>query len=202
MSEIPTLEEYVFDRVDQSIGIDPSVQAWLEAITSYVDTYVTPHAKEAPASSDGERDLLEWAWSIIANAGSGNWELESKDWQEAAAKWRDEYHSTIAPSGSEVEVPVNSDNAENTTEADRILASEGNWDTKALRLHNYAKHLEIEVESKRASSQTDWEAIADGLASALTGELKRNRTYAEAGECRLASRTALEFYHKAKEAGR
>lgn len=35
--------------------------------------------------------LLEYAWGIIANAGEGNWEKESKTWQEAAAKWRDQY---------------------------------------------------------------------------------------------------------------
>jgi hypothetical protein len=35
-------------------------------------------------------DALEWAWTIIANAGGGDWERESKDWQDAAAKWRDE----------------------------------------------------------------------------------------------------------------
>jgi len=37
-------------------------------------------------------DLLEYAWGIIANAGGGDWTKESKDWQEAAARWRDRYH--------------------------------------------------------------------------------------------------------------
>jgi len=35
--------------------------------------------------------LLELAWGVIANAGGGDWEKESKEWQEAAAKWRDQY---------------------------------------------------------------------------------------------------------------
>jgi len=39
-----------------------------------------------------KNSLLEMAWVIIANAGGGNWKKESKDWQEAAAKWRDDYH--------------------------------------------------------------------------------------------------------------
>jgi hypothetical protein len=40
-------------------------------------------------------ELLEEAWGIIANAGSGDWKKESKDWQEAAATWRDKYHKRI-----------------------------------------------------------------------------------------------------------
>jgi len=39
-----------------------------------------------------EQHLIDWAWSIIANAGGGDWERESADWQEAAAKWRHNYH--------------------------------------------------------------------------------------------------------------
>jgi hypothetical protein len=35
-------------------------------------------------------DRLEYAWAIIANAGGGDWEKESQDWQGAAAKFRDE----------------------------------------------------------------------------------------------------------------
>lgn len=35
---------------------------------------------------------LEAAWGVIANAGGGNWKLEPWEWQEAAARWRDEYH--------------------------------------------------------------------------------------------------------------
>lgn len=34
-------------------------------------------------------EALEIAWGIIANAGNGDWAKETKEWQEAAAKWRD-----------------------------------------------------------------------------------------------------------------
>lgn len=40
-------------------------------------------------------DLSEWAWSIIANANGGDWTKASKEWQEAASKWRDQYHKLI-----------------------------------------------------------------------------------------------------------
>lgn len=44
---------------------------------------------------DEKHDLLYWAWTIIANAGGGDWEKETSDWQEAAAKWRDQFHVYI-----------------------------------------------------------------------------------------------------------
>jgi hypothetical protein len=34
-------------------------------------------------------DCAEYGWTIIANASGGNWTKESKDWKEAAEKWRD-----------------------------------------------------------------------------------------------------------------
>jgi hypothetical protein len=37
-------------------------------------------------------DLLETAWSVIANAGEGDWSRESEEWQRAAATWRGRYH--------------------------------------------------------------------------------------------------------------
>ena len=39
-----------------------------------------------------EANLIEALWGIIANAGGGNWKLETKPWQKAAAKARDRYH--------------------------------------------------------------------------------------------------------------
>jgi hypothetical protein len=37
---------------------------------------------------DKHEKQLELAWGIIANAGGGDWEKESKEWQDAAVKWR------------------------------------------------------------------------------------------------------------------
>lgn len=41
-------------------------------------------------------DLIDWAWTIIANAGGGDWLRESNDWQKAAAGWREAYHKHLA----------------------------------------------------------------------------------------------------------
>jgi hypothetical protein len=40
-------------------------------------------------------DLEEFAWTIIANAGEGDWLRESKAWGEAAVRWRTEYHAKL-----------------------------------------------------------------------------------------------------------
>jgi len=44
-------------------------------------------------------DLLETAWGIIANAG---WDGHDKTpgWQEAAVRWRDDYHRWLAQRAS------------------------------------------------------------------------------------------------------
>jgi len=48
-----------------------------------------------------------WAWGLVANAGGGDWETQTPEWQEAAAAWRDAYHLTLAPAGTvELEPPT------------------------------------------------------------------------------------------------
>jgi hypothetical protein len=47
-----------------------------------------------------DSDLIEAAWGIIANAGGGNWKLETPEWQEAAARWREAYHRMLATSAN------------------------------------------------------------------------------------------------------
>lgn len=56
-----------------------------------------PEDQESDPVNSGKKliDLLEDAWGIIANAGGGNWGLESAEWQEAAARFRAHYHATL-----------------------------------------------------------------------------------------------------------
>jgi hypothetical protein len=44
-------------------------------------------------------DLLVDAWVVIANASFGDWTKESKEWQKAAARWRDDYFAQIGRRG-------------------------------------------------------------------------------------------------------
>jgi hypothetical protein len=41
------------------------------------------------------KELSEMAWGIIANAGEGDWDKESKDWKYCAENWREEYHKLL-----------------------------------------------------------------------------------------------------------
>ena len=41
------------------------------------------------------REAMEAAWGIIANVSGGDWSKQSKEWQDAAARWRDEFLSEI-----------------------------------------------------------------------------------------------------------
>lgn len=52
-------------------------------------------AEARRAAVTPELDLLELAWGVIANAG---WDGSAKTpgWQEAAVRWRDQYHALLA----------------------------------------------------------------------------------------------------------
>lgn len=53
-----------------------------------------------PASTEKElHDALEAAWGIIANAHGGDWLLANGDWQRAAVRWRDNYHTLLPEPG-------------------------------------------------------------------------------------------------------
>lgn len=51
--------------------------------------------EERKTKMSESQDLLESAWGIIANAHEGNWDKATKEWREAAEKWRDKYHNTL-----------------------------------------------------------------------------------------------------------
>lgn len=49
------------------------------------------------------KDLLELAWGIIANAGGGDWDTQTSEWKDAAIRWRDRYHETLKESPNTIE---------------------------------------------------------------------------------------------------
>lgn len=40
-------------------------------------------------------DELMYAWTIIANAGGGDWNKESPDWRKAACRFRENVHKLV-----------------------------------------------------------------------------------------------------------
>lgn len=71
----------------------------VEFAAGYKYGFESAHRAKHPAAPLKEprmgESLLETAWSIIANAGGGNWDTESREWRGAAARWRDSYHEAI-----------------------------------------------------------------------------------------------------------
>ena len=53
------------------------------------------HAQDIDPAEDEKDHLLYWAWTIIANAGEGDWTKESTGWQKAARDWRDRWHRVL-----------------------------------------------------------------------------------------------------------
>jgi hypothetical protein len=40
-------------------------------------------------------DAAEMLWVVLANVSGGDWAQQSPEWQEAAARWRDDYLEAI-----------------------------------------------------------------------------------------------------------
>jgi hypothetical protein len=80
---------------------DESLVRWEEDDTSYDDRFneLEFQVKKYLAVSGPDAgpfiDIMFWAWSLIANAGCGDWEQESEAWRGAALRWRDQFHSLI-----------------------------------------------------------------------------------------------------------
>lgn len=76
-------------------ALQKSAQAWCTPATSF--TIMDSQLAEAFASIlDSEvekmKDVGEFLWIVVANVSGGNWENQTKEWQEAAARARDTYH--------------------------------------------------------------------------------------------------------------
>lgn len=40
-------------------------------------------------------DAAEMLWVVIANVSAGDWKKQNQDWQDAAARWRDNYFKVL-----------------------------------------------------------------------------------------------------------
>lgn len=53
-------------------------------------------ASEAADRIEQLEDAAEMLWVVLTNVSGGDWGKQNQDWQEAAAKWRDNYFSVIS----------------------------------------------------------------------------------------------------------
>lgn len=79
------------DREVEMRGWTPAVDWKVRALTAESALQVARDAlREEQAKRDRVLDALYTAWTIIANAGRGDWHTESPEWEAAATRWRDE----------------------------------------------------------------------------------------------------------------
>jgi len=72
----------------------------MKDILARIDAALASGSEDSPLPE--RYALTEMAWVLIANAWEGDWTKAPQEWQDAAAKWRDEYHSSLRlASGSE-----------------------------------------------------------------------------------------------------
>ena len=45
------------------------------------------------------QDAAEMLWVVLANVSEGDWTKQAAEWQQAAARWRDNYFATVTALG-------------------------------------------------------------------------------------------------------
>lgn len=74
-------KDYILDAGDDRT-MAPEVESLDNALAN-----LAPHpAQQGEAAM--WKDCADYAWTILANAGSGDWSKESPEWQKAVVNWR------------------------------------------------------------------------------------------------------------------
>jgi len=63
---------------------------------------VVEDVADMKAKCDALDKAAEMLWAVLANVSGGDWTKQTQEWQDAAAKWRDNYFATIRTPGAEV----------------------------------------------------------------------------------------------------
>jgi hypothetical protein len=79
---------------DKISRLKADAERWCREHSNLQKELEAAHKRIAALEAERDRldDGIEIAFGIIANAGGGNWTLESVEWQEAAARWRDAFY--------------------------------------------------------------------------------------------------------------
>ena len=67
--------------------------AWLRE--HLVSLIAAAHAEGETRGEEKMARAAEMLWTVVANASRGDWDKQSIEWQEAAARWRDFYFSCL-----------------------------------------------------------------------------------------------------------
>jgi hypothetical protein len=109
-------QKYVFSKCEVLIDGSTMIPKW--AVEQWTRQIETPYDKLTEAEKDSDRrevnryfpilrqeirqakieslNVAEMLWVVLANVSEGDWTKQTKEWQEAAAKWRDNYLNAIS----------------------------------------------------------------------------------------------------------
>ena len=76
------------------------IETWCEhssgkAICGPVLARVREKGEKIEAERNAAMDCMNYAWTIICNVSEGDWTKQTQEWQDAAARCRDQYHALL-----------------------------------------------------------------------------------------------------------
>jgi hypothetical protein len=82
-------------------------------------------------------DAAEMLWVVLANVSGGDWKQQSKDWQDAEARWRDNYFAAVKAerAGSRPSRPAGAREAVSLHEMRREICAGGLVPERSRRGH-------------------------------------------------------------------
>lgn len=121
------LGQAVVDALPERFGNDPfhisdeELAERLHHLRATLSPLTPDRPVSAPASSEKALDVYETAFGIIASTFDGDWTKASPRWQEAAARFRDEYDAALRHSDNS---SVPTERAYALEEAAKVLEAE------------------------------------------------------------------------------
>lgn len=67
---------------------------------------VVEDVQDMKAERDNIANAAEMLWAVLANVSGGDWTKQTQEWQDAAAKWRDNYFAAVRPTEAKTATPA------------------------------------------------------------------------------------------------
>ncbi len=112
-------------------------------------------------------DAAEMLWTVIANVSEGDWRKQSQDWQDAAARWRDNYFAALTYKSLPASPPTS---AEPISPAGDTMNEEIRTLAAATKDEFYKTHFAALTEMPMPAGEADATPIVDAHAEAQPAE--------------------------------
>jgi hypothetical protein len=92
------LKEILIKLIGEYIGAKPS-QLEFTNLDEEIKQITLLAKKTALKDKYKLADAAEMLWTVVANVSEGDWTKQNKEWQKAAARWRDNYFKVLVDTG-------------------------------------------------------------------------------------------------------